>query len=66
MIERPLEGEHDPYYSNDISLVTEDDLFAVLCRQSDELRQLAAGLSPDRETYSSHPASGPFARSSDT
>jgi len=52
MIERPSEGEHNPYYSKYISLVTEDDLLALLERQAGEVRALASRLAPARETYS--------------
>jgi hypothetical protein len=51
MIERPAEGEHNPYYSKYISLVTEEDVLGVLDRQLETIRALAASLSPDRETY---------------
>jgi hypothetical protein len=51
MIERPMEGEHNPYYSKYISLVTEGDVLGLLERQPAELKTLAAGLSGDRETY---------------
>ena len=55
MIERPSEGEHNPYYSKYISLVTEDDLLALLERQAGEVRALASALAPARETYSYAP-----------
>jgi hypothetical protein len=55
MIDRPSEGEHNPYYSKYIALVTEDDLLLALENQSAEIRQFAARLSPDRETYSYAP-----------
>jgi hypothetical protein len=51
MIDRPLDGEHDPYYSKYISLVTEDDVLAVLERQSADIRQLAARLTPEQENH---------------
>lgn len=51
MIDRPLDGEHNPYYSKYISLVTENDVLAVLERQSAEIRQLAARLTPEQENY---------------
>lgn len=51
MIERPSEGEHNPYYSRYIALVTEDDLLLALERQATEIRQLAASLPADREGY---------------
>lgn len=55
MIERPSDGEHNPYYSKYIALVTEDDLFDVLERQGAEIRQLAARLPADKEAYSYGP-----------
>jgi hypothetical protein len=55
MIERPSDGEHNPYYSKYIALVTEDDVLALLERQAGEVRALATSLSPDRETYSYAP-----------
>ncbi len=55
MIERPASDEHNPYYSKYIALVTESDLFALLDRQRDELRALAASLPAARETFSYAP-----------
>jgi DinB family protein len=55
MIQRPSEGEHNPYYSKYIALVTETDVLAVLERQPEEVRSFAASLQPERETYSYAP-----------
>lgn len=55
MIERPLEGEHNPYYSKYISLVTEDDVLLLLERQAGELQALASRLSGEEETHSYAP-----------
>ena len=51
MVERPSEGEHNPYYSKYIALVTEDDVLLALEQQSAEVRQLVARLPADRESY---------------
>lgn len=51
MVERPSEGEHNPYYSKYIALVTDDDVLLALEQQSVEIRHLAARLPPDRESY---------------
>ncbi len=51
MIERPLEGEHHPFYADYIKLVTESDLRAVLEAQPEVLRALAASIPADRETH---------------
>ncbi|MGE5813299.1 MAG: DinB family protein, partial [Acidobacteriota bacterium] len=51
MIGRPLEGEHNPYYSKYISLVTEGELLAVLEKQPNEVREFVVRLSPDRENH---------------
>lgn len=51
MINRPSEGEHNPYYSKYIALVTEPDLLTVLDGQIAEVRQLASSLTPQQETF---------------
>lgn len=51
MIDRPSEAEHNPYYSKYIALVTDDDVLLALEKQSAEMRQLAARLPADRESY---------------
>lgn len=55
MIERPADGEHNPYYSKYIALVTESDVLGVLDEQASELHALASRISPERETYSYAP-----------
>lgn len=56
MIERPAEGEHNPYYSKYIGLVTERDVLQLLEQQAIGLHELAARIPPERETYSYAPA----------
>jgi hypothetical protein len=49
-IEKPGEDEYAPFYRGYVARVQEDDVLEVLARQSGQLRELAAGLTPDRET----------------
>lgn len=51
MIERPSEGEYNPYYSKYIQLVTETDVLGVLASQPGELRAAAASTGAEAETY---------------
>ncbi|HSL20123.1 MAG TPA: DinB family protein [Vicinamibacterales bacterium] len=55
MPEKPLAGEHNPYYDKYISLVTEPDLLALLEAQPAEVRAIAAGIPPERETFAYAP-----------
>jgi hypothetical protein len=48
---RPGEGEYAPFYARYVALVPETDILAVLERQAGELRQLAASVPAERETY---------------
>lgn len=48
---RPGEGEYAPSYAGYVALVPEADILAVLERQAAEIRDLAASVSPDRESY---------------
>jgi hypothetical protein len=48
---RPAEGEYAPFYARYVALVPETDILAVLERQAGELRQLAASVPAERETY---------------
>ena len=50
-IARPGEGEYAPFYAGYVGLVPETDILAVLDRQAGELRELAASVPADRETY---------------
>ncbi len=50
-IARPGEGEYAPFYAGYVALVPETDILAVLERQAGELRELAASVPADRETY---------------
>ena len=56
MIPRPSEGEHNPYYSKYIALVTETDLLKLLDDQMAEVRQLAFSLTPQQESFAYAPA----------
>jgi hypothetical protein len=51
MIAHPTENEYAPYYGKYVSLITESDLLPVLHAQVDELKRIAAAVSPDREQY---------------
>jgi DinB superfamily len=50
-IARPGEGEYAPFYAGYVGLVPETDIVAVLQRQKGELRDLAASVPADRETF---------------
>lgn len=50
-IEKPQAGEHNPYYTKYIELVTESEVLPVLERQAGEIRALAAALRPEQETH---------------
>jgi hypothetical protein len=55
MIDRPGEGEHNPYYSKYINLITEKDVLEVLGKQPAEIQQLCVSVSANRETYAYAP-----------
>ena len=48
---RPEEHEFAPFYAGYVALVPEGDILAVLAAQVEEVRALAAAVSPERETY---------------
>jgi hypothetical protein len=50
-IARPGEGEYAPFYAGYVALVPETDILSVLERQAAELRELAASVPADRETF---------------
>ena len=49
--QRPGTDEYDQGYSGYVGLVPESDVMPILRAQSDEIRRIAAGLAPERETY---------------
>jgi hypothetical protein len=49
--ERPTKAEYAPFFAGYVSLVTEGDVLSVLEAQAGELRQLAAAVPEERETY---------------
>jgi hypothetical protein len=51
MIERPPEGEYNPFYASYLALVPEGDLLSVLAAQPKELQSLVKAIPPDRETH---------------
>jgi hypothetical protein len=51
MLQRPQHGEHKPFHTAYIALVTEDDILAVLNSQIETVQQLAARITPEQETY---------------
>ncbi|HMK38690.1 MAG TPA: DinB family protein [Bacteroidota bacterium] len=51
MTSRPADAEFAPYFSRYISLVSENDVFAVLGNQPAELARLASRVAPDRERF---------------
>lgn len=51
----PEQHEFAPFYAGYISLVSEDDILAVLETQVDEVRAVTAAVSPERETYAYAP-----------
>jgi hypothetical protein len=48
---RPADSEYAPYYGTYVSLVPETDVMAALAGQPALLRQLAARIAADRETF---------------
>jgi hypothetical protein len=50
-VARPGEGEYAPFYAGYVGLVPEADIVAVLEQQAGELRELAASVPADRETF---------------
>jgi hypothetical protein len=50
-MERPAETEYAPFYARYVALVLETDILAVLERQVEEIRALAASVPPERETW---------------
>jgi len=51
MTSKPADTEYAPYFSRYMSLVPEDDAFAVLGSQPAELSRFASQVTPDREGY---------------
>jgi hypothetical protein len=51
LVDRPQANEYGEYYGRYVSLVPEADVLAVLVAQPDEVRTLAATVSPERETF---------------
>jgi len=49
MIERPSESEYAPFYAGYIAKIPAVDVLEILERQSAQLRQLAAGASPEQQ-----------------
>src|SRR4051812_1040245 len=50
-MKRPTDTEYASYYATYVSLVTETDVIAALAGQPALLRQLAASMAADRETF---------------
>ena len=50
-MERPREDEFAPFYARYVALVPETDILAVLERQAEEIRRLAASVRAERETH---------------
>ena len=50
-MERPREDEYAPFYARYVALVPETDILAVLERQADEIRRLAASVPAERERH---------------
>ena len=48
---RPETDEYEQGFAGYVGLVPETDVMPILRAQADEIRLLAAGLSPERETY---------------
>ena len=48
---RPSSADYAPFYETYVSLVPETDILAVLHRQPEELRSLAATVTAERESY---------------
>ena len=51
MPERPQADEYKPYHAAYIELVPEADIVAVLLMQVDALEDLAAGITPEQESF---------------
>ena len=51
MIERPGPGEYADFYTGYISALPPGDVLKILDLQKDQLRRLAANVTPDRETF---------------
>ncbi|HRC84672.1 MAG TPA: DinB family protein [Thermoanaerobaculia bacterium] len=48
---RPAESEYAPYYGGYVSQVAEEDILTVLDEQLQQLREFAAEVSSEQETY---------------
>jgi hypothetical protein len=48
---RPSDREYAPFYKRYVAAVESADVFAVLEQQIEDLRNLAGGLTPERETF---------------
>lgn len=55
MIERPDASEYAPFYAGYIAKIPAESLLEILERQSQELRDLAATVSPDQELHRYEP-----------
>ncbi len=51
MIDRPPDGEYNPFYAGYLALVPEADLLSVLAGQPQALQSLVEAIPPDRETH---------------
>jgi DinB superfamily len=51
MSSRPAATEYDPFYSDYVALVTEQDVLLALQSQGDDVRRLAAAVEPARESF---------------
>src|SRR4051812_129024 len=54
-IGRPDDGEYDAYFAGYVNLVGTADVLGVLERQRAEIRMVAAGVPPVRETFAYAP-----------
>jgi hypothetical protein len=50
-MDRPTEAEFAPFYAGYVALVPEADVLAVLERQAEEIRRLAASVPAERESH---------------
>ncbi len=48
---RPEKNEYAEFYAGYVSLVEETDIIAALRNQPDELRELLAGITPEKENF---------------
>lgn len=54
-MERPAETEYAPFYAGYVGRVPENDVMPVLEEQLEKMRQLAAAIPAERETYTYAP-----------